>query len=349
MILMRHNGLRSQVSGLRDNILDSLRGVAVYLVVFGHLILWLGRSGINIPKDKFIFDIIYSFHIPFFFMVAGYAHGMKARSLSGNNYLYYFKKFVLDLYIPGVVFSLIYWSFKYFILTQVNNSANFESVSINDLYQIPFFGTNQYYFLCTLFLIKITHTALEYLFNENKIFIHSAFWILLFISGHFFNVPLLHMRIFFIQGLYFHIGYIMKTREILECPKILYALILICVGVLCCVIPFTNFLTKTGAALCMSLGLFTLFYSLKINNSFLALCGANSMIIYCLHNYVIAMFRLIYTFACLSRLNAPVLMFLLCFVLAVLIPLLVVKIYKRVKFLRWIEYIFYPGELFYKK
>ena len=308
--------------------------------------LWVHRSGMDMGRGLLIHDWIYSFHMPLFFMIAGYSHGMKDRFSSGHNYLYYFTKFLLDLYIPCLIFSLMYWSLNYFIFDSGNNTANFKLATLNDLYRLPFFGTNQYYFLCTLFLIKITHTALEYLFNKHKI-LNSAFWLLLFVSGQFINIPGFFAQLF--SGFYFHIGYIMRTREGFARSKILYALILICAGVLCCVMPFTNFLTKTGGALFMSLGLFTLFYSLKINNSFLVLCGVNCMVIYCLHNYVTAIFRLIYKFAGLSSLNMPVLMFLLCFILAVFVPLLVVKIYKRVKFLRWIEYIFYPGKLFYKK
>ena len=58
---------------------------------------------------------------------------------------------------------------------------------------------------------------------------------------------------------------------------------------------------------------------------------------------------MIFTVSGLSVSADPVVMFAAAFVPAMVIPLLAVYLYRNVKYLRWIEYIFYPGKLIFRK
>ena len=54
----------------RIEFIDSLKGFAILLVLWGHSIQYL-CSGIDFFQN-FIFKIIYSFHMPLFFLISGF-------------------------------------------------------------------------------------------------------------------------------------------------------------------------------------------------------------------------------------------------------------------------------------
>ena len=84
-------------------------------------------------------------------------------------------------------------------------------------------------------------------------------------------------------------------------------------------------------------------------NALLAECGAASMAIYVLHNFVISALRLIFRRLGLSISVNTVLLFVFCCIMGVIIPLVVTRLYRNVKCLHWVEFVFYPGKLIPKK
>ena len=68
----------------RDCSFDFVRGVLIYLVVFGHVIVVSGQitsDAVGIGKD-IVFSLIYSFHMPLFVFISGYfaTHTLKKQS-----------------------------------------------------------------------------------------------------------------------------------------------------------------------------------------------------------------------------------------------------------------------------
>ncbi|MBQ3402989.1 MAG: acyltransferase family protein [Synergistaceae bacterium] len=331
----------------RDIVLDSLRGFGYIVIVFAHVMLWVHRSGMNMGRGLVIHDYIYSFHMPLFFMIAGYSHGMKDRAVEGQKYSGWFRKFILDLYVPCLFFSLAYWSINYLVFSSLN-PINFKPATLSELYVIPIRGFNQYWFLCTLFFVKAVHLAFE--FRASNELLHASFWLLLFVASGLFgvNVP----SSVGIYGLWFHLGFVLKRHEVITSvvhPSFTLGAVSFMAGAAFHFIPFfsggSSFFTRTSASLLSASGLFIMFYSLRVAVKFLALCGTNCMVIYCLHNYVTSVFRLICKLTGLPSLLPHVVLFLVCFVLAVIVPLAVVWLYRNVKCLRWVEYVFYPGKL----
>ena len=51
----------------RLDYIDEIRGIAILLVVVGHIIQFNGIS-----KNNSVFEFIYSFHMPLFFAISGY-------------------------------------------------------------------------------------------------------------------------------------------------------------------------------------------------------------------------------------------------------------------------------------
>ena len=329
------SGLRYQVSGLRDIYVDSLRGLAVIFVVLGHALGWFNE----IKFTRIISSLVYSFHVPLLFMIAGYVSGISRKKLNFRDYV--IKNFI-DLYIPCMFFSYLQFACNKFVFASFN-PAGFRVPDYHELYTIPFIGFKNYWFLCTLFFVKVLDKIFS--FNEK---INYVLWLI--ISAVIINfrgiVPEFLTQFYY--GLYFCAGKILERSRFIIHTKIFYGVIFI----LLASILFADGIDlgrlsplRTVIAVCMSLGLFIIFHALKIDNKFLVLCGVNSMVIYTIHNFIAAPLRIICR---LSGINTPILMLIFCFAMAVLIPLFIVKLYKKYKFLRWIEYIFYPGKLFAK-
>lgn len=85
----------------RDEALDYIKGVLIFLVVYGHSLYWMGG---DIQKPfNFIIQIIYSFHMPLFVYLSGYFFSPSKR----NNVAETLHKKYKRLIIPHLFFNLI--------------------------------------------------------------------------------------------------------------------------------------------------------------------------------------------------------------------------------------------------
>ena len=295
--------------------------------------------------------------MPLFFMISGYVHGMKERFSGTHGYWYYVSKNFIELYLPCMYFSLLLLSSKLFTFHFLGNTENFPSAELSSLYHVILYGTGNYWFLRNLFFVKIFHLLFErFIRNEN---IHTLVWIILFIITSYYGRIIPEFIRQMSYGLYFHSGFFMKRRSIITYdnhPGAAYGIMLFLVGILFFSAQYfwgiRNIFTKTLCELCVSLAVFVIFYALRISNAFLILCGIYSMVIYIPHNNIIAFLRVLLRLLGLSSSFTGfsiVISGLLFFAAALLIPLVIVWLYKNVKCLRWIEYIFYPGNLLLRK
>ena len=97
---------------------DCLKGIAILLVVVGHVIGGLRDSAIlaNSPTVSYVYDWIYAFHMPAFFFVAGaFAAGSLRRGLAR----FLVKKAGVLLY-PYFLWALLGWSAALVMATYVN-------------------------------------------------------------------------------------------------------------------------------------------------------------------------------------------------------------------------------------
>lgn len=63
--------------------IDTAKGIAIFLVVLGHSVqYYLCKDNY---EDHFLWKFIYSFHMPFFFILSGYVIGLKPLSLKVKN------------------------------------------------------------------------------------------------------------------------------------------------------------------------------------------------------------------------------------------------------------------------
>ena len=324
--------------------LDFLRGFAIILVVIGHVFIGFHNSKFYFSGSTFLNSWIYSFHMPLMFMISGYVHGMKEHFQFRQKYSDYLRKYVTDIYIPCLYFSFTYWLARMVLLSPSGgNTENFHYASSSELLRIPFFGYHAYWFMCSLFFVKILHLLLEcYVKREG---LHIAFWVLAFIIINSLGGIIPSFFRHFTYGLYFHTGFILKRHNLI--PKnFSLGIIFFLAGTACFYAShhgMSNIFMRTGASMFTSLAFFVIFYALSITNRFLVMCGVYSMVIYALHDYVTTPFRVIYRITGLYSSGNPFVLTAVCFFFALMLSLIPVWLYKNVKCLRWIEYIFYPG------
>jgi len=126
----------------KNTTLDVLKGMAIILVVYGHL---LQRTMLMTGDDFFahpVFKIIYTFHMPLFFFISGY---LVARSLSRKNIPTVFMARCQGLLFPHLVWGtlavLVLWT-----LSAKQQPVNFAAEWIHQLFITP-----QIWFLWALF------------------------------------------------------------------------------------------------------------------------------------------------------------------------------------------------------
>lgn len=74
--------------------LDTLKVMAIYLVVLGHIVSTTYQHDLK--------GIIYSFHMPLFFMISGYLNKDKHNAIKAN---------VFALIVPYVLLCILYFPF----------------------------------------------------------------------------------------------------------------------------------------------------------------------------------------------------------------------------------------------
>lgn len=126
--------------------IDVLKGIAIILVVIGHLIYQSPEQ-----EDTILFKLIYSFHVPLFMFLSGFlAYGKKIR----------IKKKFLTLVVPFLAWYLI----KILVTTR---NLDFYKIIVNfkDLIFAPDIGL---WFLWVLFLIFCVFRIIQVLAHKTK-------------------------------------------------------------------------------------------------------------------------------------------------------------------------------------
>jgi len=96
----------------RIRYIDFAKGIAIILVVMGHMVQY------NLKGDaaNAIFNFIYSFHMPLFFFLSGYVAALKYEGICIRSVLPFIKKKSLSLLVPfltwGILLNLLLFRFS---------------------------------------------------------------------------------------------------------------------------------------------------------------------------------------------------------------------------------------------
>lgn len=141
----------------RDKLVDCLKGYACFLVVFGHVIMGIRKSGIAGGGIYGIYleEFIWTFHVALFMFLSGYVYNITGEwSAKGSRKNFLIHKF-LNLGIPYLVFSAIYIIINSNIAGVNNKNA---LIDILYLWKTP---VAQYWFIYALLGLFTLFTVLS--------------------------------------------------------------------------------------------------------------------------------------------------------------------------------------------
>lgn len=150
----------------RDVSIETLRGVAVILMVLGHVI-YAGVTDENSWWRYFYYSLSY-FRMPLFTAISGYVYAL--RPVKNHKTLSFLKGKSRRILIPFITVATLQY-IMHSIVPDVNTS-----VYIKDIWKIFIFSYGQFWFLQALFLVFVTVAILEYFKRITKVV--NWLWIL---------------------------------------------------------------------------------------------------------------------------------------------------------------------------
>ena len=269
---------------------DYLKGIGIILVILGHSFSFTGFNLLDKEKYygyNYIFNYIYSFHMPLFFIIAGF--------LSNKKYdinKFYISK-VKRLLIPYIFINILDSIPRYFFKSLVNNSSN-------DILRIIFYSGVATWFIYTLFIIFLIFPLLDkYILRKDKYFLFLILLILL----NIFDSKIVNINIFTINKvifyfIYFYLGYMLRNYylKIIQ-SRWFNSTVLLTLLYLFSFYAFPEYLKNNGTKIIYPIIGFILSLKISIflkkykNIKFLEFCGKNSLIFYLLELFYSVIWR----------------------------------------------------------
>lgn len=187
----------------RQEEIDWLRGFAAFLVILGHSIIIYPINLHNVVWCKCLYDIIYSFHMPLFFAIAGYCYSIK------QSYRAYITKKIKRIGLPFVFFAFVEIIPRFLFIELVNNKEDVGTLAVNNI----LYG-GHYWFLYTMFMVFLIFPLIEKLFEKNA-FITTLLVFLLGCNAQFFPI-ILCLRWTLYYMVFFLIGYLLRKMDVFK-------------------------------------------------------------------------------------------------------------------------------------
>ena len=184
------------MSATRNNYLDYIRGIAIFLVVVGHCIQFGSgsaylKSGLYFANP--LFKFIYSFHMPLFMLISGYLGWF---SISKKTH----KDFVIDK-CKGILIPLIAWHTLFQGLQILTNPSSISQ----EVFFWSYFHTLWFLraLICCYIFVLLGHKF----FNDHLVFYTTVCILMLFVPNKI--IP----DVFVFTIPYFTIGYLFNKYQ----------------------------------------------------------------------------------------------------------------------------------------
>jgi fucose 4-O-acetylase-like acetyltransferase len=308
-----------------------IKGIAITLVVIGHY------TPATMPHYwTEMRDVIYTFHMPLFFLLAGYLYGFSPPKSS--DYLNFLKKKAKRLLIPFVSISASFFLVKimtgiFFKLQFPVNLGSFLSIFISPLDSfLPLL-----WFIYTLFIIFAIFPLLSFLVNDRLIRLCAVVLILYFFGYRAREFCLVQL----FQNLpAFTLGFILAYQKInfdnIE-PKFLWIILIVAITFFAITYHFKDasiyskinlgidlLLYIYGSLACISLSILIYLSNIEVA-AYLKIVGVYSMSIYLLHTMFTSMVRIVF-YQVMHIPNSKFLYgALLAIIVGIMLPLLIEK------------------------
>ncbi len=295
---------------------DIAKGVGIFLVVLGHCIPDAASpTGISVNGYRILHDIIYSFHMPLFFFIAGYMMSREKMIARGQCGFDIIKKRISRLLVPYFVVGILYAPFK-ILLAGFSNKP----YDIKELWMI-FIGLNpdgELWFLYSLFVVTAIVSIFGLRVSKLGLMVAAGFTVSSFIWPMVFNYLFFLMLGIYVRRLY------PKFAEKISVKYFILACVLfilfnwLSVGLQ---VKGTFIITAiSGIFIIMWLS-----YQLSLRNGGLVTAletwGMFSMDIYILSDIIKIPFRIVFW----NKLHFYTLSFVICTVMGIMLSLLISK------------------------
>ena len=179
------------------------RGLVVLCVLFGHSFPD-AQTGISLPSAQWLHDLMYSFHMGCFFILAGFVSGSKLRACKGNLQLEIGKKFK-RLIVPYLFYSIITMGLKQVFSAFANNQFD-----VSEIWKI-LIGKNPnggMWYLWTLFIISIVFLLINQVSRSAIVYIMVG----IVMYAVYIFLPSTFLDNVFGYAIFYSIGIILQTK-----------------------------------------------------------------------------------------------------------------------------------------
>ena len=130
--------------------IDQLRGLAIILVVIGHLIQFNGLG-----TDNPVFEIIYTFHMPLFFAISGCVAEKTTHIQTFRSFLKFEKKKIIAIGFPWIIWGLV--------ISKCVFTSEWPTYSISEV--ISFLKNGGLWFLGDLLCLSIIYGVHKWIYD----------------------------------------------------------------------------------------------------------------------------------------------------------------------------------------
>lgn len=318
--------------------LDFLKGIGIALVVLGHCFITALET--KYYYLKILKDLIYTFHMPLFFIVSGYLQGLRPYGVDK------IKKFsmhqIRKLFLPYIAWSLVLYLF-YYLLNSINIISIDENISLNPLqliYDILAYNVrtgNVLWFVYILCISSVVSFILHNIIVKNR-GSNIVFLLLVLCAGVLANIyiqdGLFVIKRFLVMWIYYEVGVFigLYINNIQFKANWVVNIILLAVYTSLFILYFntSGIISNILKILCALIAVYILYSLSRYSNSF-RICsklyrifnylGKRTSYIYYLHNPYIVL-------VLVTGLNkvtevSPIVLIAIAFSFGILIPLLI--------------------------
>lgn len=175
----------TETPSTRNSIIDSMKGLAIIFVVWGHSIQFVKKDSLNF-FDNPLFITIYSFHMPFFMLLSGYLFYFSLKRKASS----IIKRKFMQLIIPSIAWFIAESIF-------VGRDINLINIRYGAIYA--------FWFLSALFAVSIVYTICHSISKQYSVVLYLLIFSISLAYGDDWNMDKIKfMAPYFIAGISAH-------------------------------------------------------------------------------------------------------------------------------------------------
>ena len=178
---------------MRDRVdwIDAAKGFTMLLVIIGHCVDGYLKAQMfpsHTKELQCVFDFLYSFHMPLFFILSGFLYYYSYNNCSFEK----IKSKASELIILYFGFSIIQCLIQIAMAGKINRNVSFSDIFLLPLYTVP-----PYWYLYVLTFLYLISYALRPLNRKKMIFATITVCVV--------SVPGIHIRLFSVSDIAFYL------------------------------------------------------------------------------------------------------------------------------------------------